>query len=72
MADQQSSILVGVFQNLADAKQAYDQLSRSGYGEDYLGLADPLASDNGLAKNLAQAGVPETESQKYLETKRRL
>lgn len=65
MADQQSSILVGVFQNLADAKQAYDELSRSGYGEDYIGLADPLTSDNRLAKNLAQAGVPEADSQFY-------
>ena len=65
MADQQSSILVGVFQNLSDAKQAFDELSRSGYGEDYIGLADPLTSDNGLAKNLAQAGVPEADSQFY-------
>ena len=65
MADQQSSILVGVFQNLADAKQAYDELSRNGYGEDYLGLADPLAGDSGLAKNLAEAGVPEADSQFY-------
>ena len=65
MADQQSSILVGVFQNLADAKQAYNELSRSGYGEDYIGLADPLAGDGGLAKNLAQAGVPEADSQFY-------
>lgn len=65
MADQQSSILVGVFQQLADAKLAYDELSRSGYGDDYLGLADPLAGSSGLAKNLAQAGVPETDSQFY-------
>ena len=65
MADQQSSILVGVFQNLADAKQAYDELNRSGYGDDYIGLADPLAGDSGLAKNLAQSGVPEADSQFY-------
>jgi len=65
MADQQSSILVGVFQNLSDAKQAFDELSRSGYGEDYIGLADPLAGDGGLAKNLEQAGVPEADSQFY-------
>lgn len=65
MADQQSSILVGVFQNLADAKQAYDELSRNGYGDDYIGLADPLAGDGSLAKDLAQAGVPETDSRFY-------
>ena len=65
MADQQSSILVGVFQNLADAKLAYDELSRNGYGEDYLGLADPLAGDSGIAKNLAEAGAPEADSQFY-------
>lgn len=65
MADQQSSILVGVFQHMADAKQAYDELGRVGYGDDYLGLADPLAGSRGLAKNLAQAGVPETDSQFY-------
>src|SRR3989440_11371437 len=65
MAGQQSSILVGVFQNLAQAKQAYDELSRTGYGDDYLGLADPLAGSNGLAKSLAQSGVPEADSQFY-------
>ncbi len=65
MADQQTSILVGVFQHLADAKQAYDELSRSGYGDDYIGLADPLAGSSGLAKNLAEAGVPEADSQFY-------
>ena len=63
MADGQSSILVGVFQNLADAKQAYVELNRSGYGDDYLGLAAPLAGDSGLAKNLAQSGVPQVDSQ---------
>ena len=65
MADQQSSILVGVFQQLAAAKQAYDELSSSGYGDDYIGLADPRAGGDGLSKNLAQAGVPETDSQFY-------
>ncbi len=65
MADQQSSILVSVFQNMADAKQAYDELSRSGYGNDYLGLADPLAGSDGLAKELSQAGVPAVDSKFY-------
>lgn len=65
MADQQSSILVGVFQHMADAKQAYDDLRRSGYGDDYIGLAYPLAGSEGLANNLAQSGVPETASQFY-------
>ena len=65
MADQQSSILVGVFQNLAQAKQAFDELSRTGYGDDYIGFADPLAGSSGLTKNLAQAGVPEADSQFY-------
>ena len=65
MADQQSSILVGVFQNMAQAKQAYDELNRTGYGEDYIGFADPLAGSSGLAENLAQAGVPEADSQFY-------
>jgi hypothetical protein len=48
MTDQQSSLLVGVFENMTDAKQAYDELSRAGYGDDYLGLADPLAGNDGL------------------------
>ncbi len=65
MTDQQSSLLVGVFQHMADAKQAYDELSRVGYGDDYLGLADPLAGDNGLAKELTRAGVPEADSRFY-------
>jgi hypothetical protein len=64
MADQQSSILVGVFQNLADAKQAYAELSRAGYGDDYIGLADPL-EDGSLAKNIKPSGVPEAESKFY-------
>ncbi len=65
MAEQQSSLLVGVFQNMADAKQAYDELNRGGYGDDYLGLADPLAGNDGLAKELKQAGVPATDSRFY-------
>lgn len=50
---------------MAQAKQAYDELSRTGYDEDYLGFADPLADKSDLAKNLAQAGVPEADSQFY-------
>ena len=65
MTDQQSSLLVGVFQNMADAKQAYDELSRAGYGDDYLGFADPLAGNDGLAQELKQAGVPADDSRFY-------
>lgn len=65
MTDQQSSLLVGVFENMADAKQAYDELSRAGYGDDYLGLADPLAGNDGLEKELKQAGVPAVDSRFY-------
>ena len=65
MTDQQSSLLLGVFQNMADAKQAYDDLSRAGYGDDYLGLADPLAGNDGLAQELKQAGVPAVDSRFY-------
>ncbi len=65
MAEQQSSLLVAVFHTMADAKQAYDELNRSGYGDDYLGLADPLAGNDGLAKELKQAGVPSNDSRFY-------
>jgi hypothetical protein len=65
MSNQQSSILVGVFQDMTQAKQLYDELSKTGYSDDYLGFADPQAGSGDLAKNLTLAGVPNEDSQFY-------
>jgi len=65
MAEEKSSVIVAVFQDMAQARQAYDTLRSSGYGDDYLGLADPHYANKRLGKELAQAGVPDSDSQFY-------
>jgi hypothetical protein len=65
MAEQQSSILVGVFQDLAKAQQAYNDLRSAGFGDDHLGFANPTGDGKGTGKDLAEAGVPKEDSQYY-------
>ncbi len=65
MAEEKSSVIVAVFQDTAQAKQAYNALRSSGFGDDYLGLADPSFENSKLGKELAQAGVPDSESGFY-------
>lgn len=65
MAEEKSSVIVAVFQDMAQARQAYDSLRSSGFGDDYLGLADPQYENKKLGKELAEAGVPNSESQYY-------
>ena len=65
MAEEKSSVIVAVFQDMAQARQAYDTLRSSGFGDDYLGLADPHYENKNLGKELAQAGVPDSDSQYY-------
>ncbi len=65
MAEEKSSVIVAVFQNMAQAKQAYDSLRSSGFSDNYLGLADPNFENKKLGKELAQAGVPDSDSQFY-------
>ncbi len=66
MAQHQSKpLLIGVFQNASDASQAYERLRDAGFGDDYLGLADPLQSGTGLGDTLKNAGVPEDENEFY-------
>ena len=65
MAEEKSSVIVAVFQDMAQAKQAYDSLRSSGFGDDYLGLADPNYENKKLGKELAEAGVPDSETQYY-------
>jgi hypothetical protein len=65
MAEKDSSILVAVFTEMQQAQYAYDDLRRAGYGDDYLGIADPGPENNGVGKELVDAGVPEADSQFY-------
>lgn len=65
MAKEQTSILVGVFEDGHHANKAYNDLRRAGFGSDHLGIADPKGDDHGLGKNLVQAGVPKEDSQYY-------
>ncbi len=66
MAQNQSKpLLVAVFQNARDASQAYEHLRNTGFGDDYLGMADPLQSGTGLGDTLKNAGVPEDENEFY-------
>lgn len=65
MAEEKSSVIVAVFQDMAQAQQAYNTLRSSGFGDDYLGLADPGFENRKLGKELAQAGVPDSDSQFY-------
>lgn len=65
MAEEKSSIMVGVFQDMAQAKEAYDTLRGTGFGDDYLGLANPRFENKNMGKELAQAGVPDSDSRFY-------
>jgi hypothetical protein len=65
MAEEKSSVIVAVFQDMAQAQQAYNALRSSGFGDDYLGLADPNYENKKLGKELSQAGVPDSDSGYY-------
>lgn len=65
MEKKESPIIVAVFTDIAQAKQAYDNLQSSGYGADHLGLADPRTDSKGMEKHLEQAGVSESDSHYY-------
>ena len=65
MAEEKSSVIVAVFQDMAQAKEAYNTLRSSGFGDNYLGLADPRFENKNMGKELAQAGVPDSDSQFY-------
>lgn len=65
MAEKTSSMIVAVFGDMAQAKRAYDSLRSVGYGDDYLGLADPQVENKDMGKHLAEAGVSEVDSRFY-------
>ena len=65
MAEEKTSIIVGVFQDIAQAKQAYDTLRGSGFSDNYLGLANPAYKNEKMGKELAQAGVPDADAGFY-------
>src|SRR5579859_4136422 len=65
MAEEKSSVMIGVFQDMAQAQEAYNALRSAGFGDDYLGLANPQFENKNLGKELAQAGVPDSDSKFY-------
>lgn len=65
MANETSPLMVAVFQNMRQATQAYNALREAGFGDDYLGLADPQEAGTGLGETLKNAGVPEDENEFY-------
>lgn len=65
MPEEKSSVIVAVFDNMAQAEEAYNMLRSSGFGDDYLGLANPRFENKNLGKELAHAGVPDSDSRFY-------
>ena len=65
MAEEKSSAIVAVFDNMAQAEEAYNMLRNSGFGDDYLGLANPRFENKNLGQELAQSGVPDADSRFY-------
>ena len=65
MANEQSNVIVGVFENHARAEEAYNALRQQGFGQDYLGLADPRPADSNSLDQLEQAGIPKNEADFY-------
>jgi len=65
MADDTNAAIVAVFHDLAQAKRAYSELRSGGFGDDYLGFADPTQSGSGLGKSLEYAGVSKEDNAFY-------
>lgn len=65
MATQQNPVLIGAFQNLAQARQAFDELRQTGFGFDYLGFSEPDKKHTGFSKSLIDLGMPEEEARFY-------
>ena len=65
MTQQQSSMLVGVFQDPAQAQKAYDDLRNAGFGQDYVGMAAHGKGEVELRKELVDAGVPREDADYY-------
>ena len=65
VAEEKTPVIVATFQDIAQAKQAYARLRSAGFSDNYLGLADPEYKNDKLGKELAQVGVPDSESEFY-------
>ena len=65
MAEKRSHLLVGVFEDRAQAQKAYDELRRAGFGQDYVGLAEHGKGEANLRKQLMEADVPEEDANFY-------
>lgn len=63
----ESSLIVGVFEDVGQAQRAYDTLRAEGFGADYVGLANPqeMRRPQLDAHYLAEAGLPDEEARFY-------
>ncbi|MBX5451337.1 hypothetical protein [Thermogemmatispora sp.] len=63
----ESNVIVGVFEDPRQARQAYETLRAAGFGADYLGLANPqeMRRPRLDLAYLTEAGVPEEEAHFY-------
>jgi hypothetical protein len=65
MTQKQSDVIVGVFQDRAQAGHAYDDLRRAGFGQDYVGIAGQGGDAGDFRKELAKVGVPAEDASYY-------
>ncbi|MBX5458936.1 MAG: hypothetical protein IRZ31_18740 [Thermogemmatispora sp.] len=65
----ESSVVVGVFENVDQARQAYDRLRAEGFGADYVSLANPqeMRRPQLGMKYLTEAGIPDEEARFYAQ-----
>jgi len=65
MAKDKTPIIVGVFQDGKRAEQAYNELYNIGFGQDYLGLAQPGDGSKRLLNQFEDGGMPEEDARFY-------
>jgi hypothetical protein len=64
---EQEPLIIGVFDQVAEARQALDELRRTGFSHDDLGLAlrEGGAPTNNLVQDLMQLGLPREQAEFY-------
>ena len=65
MAKNETPIIVGVFQDRRQAEQAYNELYNVGFGQDYLGFAQPSDGSKGLLNQFEKVGMPQDDARFY-------
>ncbi|MBE3566815.1 MAG: hypothetical protein IMW90_13910 [Thermogemmatispora sp.] len=65
----ESSVVVGVFEDVDQARQAYDSLRAQGFGADYVSLANPQEMHRPQLdlRYLIEAGIPDEEARFYAQ-----